>query len=105
MAAQLTIEVQPGAGEVRLRLEGELDLTSSVGLRACCDVLDPAWRHVVLDLGGVSFLDSTGIHELVHVRDRCEAEGRTMVLTQARPNVRRVLEIAAIEDLLPNGVG
>jgi anti-anti-sigma factor len=102
MTAQLTIEVRPGAGEVWLRLDGELDLTSAIGLRACSDVLDPTWRRVVVDLAGVTFLDSSGIHELVHVRDRCQAEDRSLEVMGAQPRIRRVLEIAAIEELLPS---
>jgi anti-anti-sigma factor len=97
MPEQLSIDVQPEAEAVRLILAGELDLTSTVGLRTCFEVLDPTWRRVVIDLSGVTFLDSTGIHEILLARKRCAAEQRCLEVIRARPNVRRVLDIAGVD--------
>jgi anti-anti-sigma factor len=97
MRDELSIDVHAEGAAVRLELHGELDLTSTVGLRACLDVLDPGWRRVTIDLAGITFLDSNGIHELLRVRQRCAAERRQLEVVGARPNVRRVLDIAGID--------
>ena len=97
MTERLSIDVHAHEDGVRLELHGELDLTTIVALRSCLDVLDPRGRVVVFDLAGISFLDSTGIHELLRARQRCAAEGRRMEVVGAQPTVRRVLDIAGVE--------
>lgn len=80
------------------RLAGEIDhsnsdvLTRTVG-RALDHVLHAVDGpgDVTLDLGSLRFLDVAGTVELVHGARRFP-EGRRLVLTGARPRVRRVLE-------------
>jgi anti-anti-sigma factor len=69
-------------------------------LRECLDALDPAWRAVCVDLSDVSFMDSTGISELVVARERLHATGGALTIRTPAPNVRRVLEITGLGPLL-----
>ena len=53
----------------------------------------PGVKHVVVDLGGVSFMDSSGLRALIGVFKRAGGRGGTMYLARPQPNVKMVLEI------------
>lgn len=52
------------------------------------------YRHLVADLSGVPALDSAGIRALVRGHTTAQRVGGTLRLAAARPDVRRVLELA-----------
>ncbi|MFI7603396.1 STAS domain-containing protein [Actinoplanes sp. NPDC049681] len=81
------------ADYLRLRCAGEID-QSTAGLFA--DALAaavPGRRRVEVDLGAVTFMDSSGINALVQHRD----PGCELVLVEVPPRIRRVLEITALD--------
>ena len=68
-------------------------------LRASTDTLGDA-RHVVLDLCGVQFIDSTGLGALVALRRALGDDGR-LRLVSANPRVRLLLEMTRLSAVLP----
>ncbi|MGW9193224.1 STAS domain-containing protein [Micromonospora chersina] len=96
-----------GAGRLVLSPLGDLDMAGTPAFdRALDGVLDrPGLLEVVVDLGGVAFLDSTGVAALL--RGAAEAVGRGAKLRVADPQplVARVLRITAVDVLLgwPDG--
>jgi anti-anti-sigma factor len=99
-----TLRLRVGApdGLPRLAVEGELDLSSVSALEeAVADALGGAEDGgvVELDLGGVTFMDSTGLRGLLTARQRAEAAGRRLRVVAATPAVRRVLELTHTAEL------
>ncbi len=84
------------------QLEGEIDLHYAPALRALFAAKAKAHcRSLVVDLGEVSFIDSTGISVLLeYLRDASEFDGRFCV---ARPteHVRTVFEIVQLRRAFP----
>jgi anti-sigma B factor antagonist len=79
---------------------GELDIATSPQLReACLEALDLG-GDIELDLGGVGFLDSSGISVLVQARQRVDGLGRRFAISAASRPVRRVLEISGLDGAL-----
>jgi len=76
-------------------LHGELDIVSAYGLALA--LVEVAGSTVVVDLSGLTFMDSSGISALVMARNRIVADGRGQ-LVLARPGaiVRRALEIVGL---------
>lgn len=90
-------------GAAQIRVEGELDL-SVVGLvdreveRA--EATDAA--EIVLDLGELEFLDASGVGLLLQLKARSESNaGRLRITGSESPQVRRVLELTGVDELLP----
>jgi anti-sigma B factor antagonist len=82
-------------GDVHLvSLAGELDMATAVGLSDW--LVELAGLTVVIDLSGVTFLDSSGITALVQARLQIESDGGALKLTRPQPNVERVLEITGL---------
>jgi len=55
--------------------------------------LDCGSRRFVLNLAGVSYMDSFGMHDLVLARNAITAAQGKLVLLNPSPRVRKVLEI------------
>jgi anti-sigma B factor antagonist len=94
------------AGDRRLiEVGGELDLATvdefAAGVRG-----ELAGGRVVLDLSGVSFLDSSGVRALDELVVDIDREGWVLEIRWdlQRP-VRQVLEITGMIELLPMAVG
>jgi anti-sigma B factor antagonist len=89
----------PGSWPV-LRVAGEVDIQTSPALQEHLQgVLDQGKSSIVVDLGEVTFLDSTGLSVLVVGLKRCQGAGGDMRIVSPQPNVRRVLEITGLIDV------
>jgi anti-sigma B factor antagonist len=97
----VTFDVTANGPTVRIRALGEIDSSSASSLRAELDaVLDGTPGEVVLDLTGVSFLDSAGLSTLAAAHRRATADGtRLRVLASGRA-VMRPLQITGLWELL-----
>jgi anti-anti-sigma factor len=60
----------------------------------------PGAYCLVVDVGDVTFLDASGVGALVEVADAMWAAGGAVALVNARPTVRRVLEVLGLGHLL-----
>jgi len=60
----------------------------------------PGVKQVVVDLGGVSFLDSLGLGALIGAFKRVAERGGEMHLARPQPNVKMVLEITCTNRIL-----
>jgi anti-anti-sigma factor len=99
-----------GEGVVRLAVEGEIDedvsevLTTIVANAAGQDGV----RHVVIDLGGVSFLAAAGIRSLLHGRSHAHRNGCGYRVINMTPPVERVLRVvgpATFSELVRGDLG
>src|SRR5919107_2754487 len=83
-------------GTARLELHGELDIATAATLGEAVDrALDDGCREVVLDLGGTTFMDSTGLNALIRAARTVDARrGRMAVLSPPGSEARVVIEMS-----------
>lgn len=97
----LDLEKQPNStgNQTVMRLSGKLSLETVHNfvqtLRA-----EPA-AHLILDLGGVSFLDSAGVGALVQIFVHRRNQGQTFALTGLTKQCYAVIQVAGLTKLLP----
>lgn len=95
----LSVASEVAAGEHRLVATGELDISTVGLLEAPFDAaLDAAATSVVVDLGGVTFIDSTGLRLLIRMTEKC-ADGQLVI--DSTPVIDRLIEITGLRDQLP----
>lgn len=93
----LVVSAVPETGGVRLVVVGEVDVVSAGQLREyLAGALDMRLEALTVDLGGVTFLDSTGLSALVYAHDRAQDEGVSLVVTDPQPQVRRLLDVTGL---------
>ena len=93
---------------VRLPVTGELDLATAdrvehQALRALTG--RPAPERLILDLGGLTFCDSSGVDVLLAVRAEAERLGVDLRVERACGIVLRTLELTGVLGLLTGGHG
>jgi anti-anti-sigma factor len=94
----VTTETLPD-GAVVVHVDGDLDLATSGVLEDALDAVNGA--RIVIDLGGCTFVDSSAVRVLVSAARSAEQSGRTLSLVARDPGILRVLEIAAVDTMLP----
>jgi anti-sigma B factor antagonist len=80
-------------------LAGELDLADAPAVSAQLHAAADANGRVVVDLHGVTFIDSTAIGALVGVQRALKERGGAMVLRRPSRAVARLLELTALDRL------
>ena len=93
-------EEEAGDGRV-VRLAGELDVATAPELARIVLRHRAPNERVVLDLGELHFMDSTGLRILLKARRIAAEGGWVLVLRSVPPNIRRLLELAGVEDAIP----
>jgi anti-sigma B factor antagonist len=81
-------------------VDGEIDIAVAPELRRHLeDLLDKGNASIVVDLTGVSFLDSTALGVLISILKRCHAADGELCLVANDPQVLRVFEITGLTDV------
>ena len=98
----LRFRYEHDAGADIVYVEGELDVSSAGELqRAVANASCKGHgRELHLDLGGLTFVDSTGVQALLRIHESFEADGRRVVLTRPRRQVLSVLSLLGLDQML-----
>ena len=80
---------------------GEIDLSTVPILRGALTEAVSRGRHIVVDLGDVTFIDSTGFREFLIHRRVCRENDRLMVLVNPKERVRRVIDTLNFFQMIP----
>lgn len=91
------------AGDVLvLDLRGQLTLTDEdLGLmRRIRELLDQGHTRVLLNLQQVSYIDSTGIGEIVGAFTRVRRHGGVLAISNVGPRIREVLQATTLDTVL-----
>ena len=87
------LSIRPGEAAGRFVLSGEIDSTNASDVAA---IEPPPSGDLVLDVAGVTFIDSTGISALIGLA--ASATGR-LVIVHPTPTVRMVLDIVDLAEI------
>ena len=88
---------QGGLDAGSVDVTGELDMASAPELDACLLALADA--DVIVDLAGLTFMDSSGISVLIVAFKRSVKHGRTFVLRAPPAQVARVLQLSGTDQV------
>ena len=95
------IEIAPEADTVTAILSGEIDHHGAGRLREVIDdsVRRTCPRLLILDFGGVEFMDSSGIGIVLGRYRLMQDMGGRLALRSLPPHIRRVMQVAGISSL------
>ena len=94
------VDLQRSGDVVIVRPRGELDLATISQLRGALDGLE-CLVQLVLDLRGLSFVDSSGLQLLVELNHRAQRDGFELTLIAPEPPVDRALRLCGLYEALP----
>jgi anti-anti-sigma factor len=94
------VQITAGVDEVRIVMSGPLDLGSAADVRQLGIALRGTVGPVVLDLGEITFLDSSGITALVGLKGELDLQLRALSVLHVRPEALDVLRMVGVDELL-----
>jgi anti-sigma B factor antagonist len=99
--SRLVTEVSEDGRSIAVALIGELDLSEATGVEETLTDLErrkPAL--LVLDLRGLTFLDSSGLRLILEADLRARSEGRRLSVVRGPETVQRVFSISLLDKRL-----
>jgi len=99
LKAPLSVRVEPQDASVVLVLVGELDPHTAPTLREHLDAaVGDTTAEVVLDVAGLTFIDSSGLRVIIAAHKDMEGRGGHLVLRSPTATTRRLLDITGLAD-------
>ena len=100
MDQEFHIEVRPDGEVPVIAVSGEIDVATAPQLRECLQgVIARGETTIVLDLLGVTFLDSTALGVLVGALKRCREAGGDLHVVVAEPRIVKIFEITGLTNV------
>jgi anti-sigma B factor antagonist len=97
----LRITAEPLEDARLVRAVGEIDMSTVGALRRELDTARTQVATVLLDLSGVTFIDSTGLQLLLEASRHSADDGWGFVLVRPSAPVQRLIEVSGTADLFP----
>ena len=93
----MRIHTEIDGDTLQVGLEGEFDMGGVATFRIALDKAPEPWQRVVIDLEEITFMDSSGLQELLHLNDAVRERGRELVLAHPSVPVLRLLELTGVD--------
>jgi anti-anti-sigma factor len=99
---ELTVSSEREGDVHTICLLGELDLATADRVAREIGRVEASDAHsIVLDLSGLTFMDSTGVRLMLNAHARSRADANRLTMLRGGAAVQRVLELCGVDHLLP----
>jgi anti-sigma B factor antagonist len=99
---ELSLSSRSAGEHTVLHVGGEVDVYTAPRLRErLTELMDSGARKMIVDLGTVEFLDSTGLGVLVGAHKRLRASGGSLALVCTREPLLKIFRITALDQVFP----
>ncbi|SDF60848.1 anti-sigma B factor antagonist [Limimonas halophila] len=97
MRRQIDVQTEQRHGYTVIRPRGEIDLHVSNDLRHALLKAVNAGAHVIVDMAGVNYIDSSGIASLIEAFQRARTRDQRFRLAAVPDSAMRVMRIAQLD--------
>jgi anti-sigma B factor antagonist len=97
-AQQFSIDLTPAPGSLVVSVRGDLDAATAPRLRDALRDLrdnDPD-RRVIVDVEGLTFIDSSGVYVLVQALKMLRSGGQRVTVSGASAGAHKVLDVCGL---------
>ena len=97
-----TYDVSTSGPAPLVRLEGEFDMAAAHQVESeFASLISTRPEEVVVDLSGLTFLDTTGLHVLLGLHEASQREGFRLSIVRGGEQIARVFDITGLDSVLP----
>jgi anti-sigma B factor antagonist len=101
VSGRLTVQWITGVQALTVRLDGELDLETSQEVDRQLAAIDAGrLKRLVIDLSGVTFMDSRGLSSIVRAHQSAQENGYALVLRRGSNQVQRLFALTGVDERL-----
>jgi len=97
----MDVTQEQGAGSVIIHMSGRFDFGSRKNFKDAMDQASKEGMPVILDMGQVSFVDSSALGLLVIAHQNFKSKNILFCLVNPQTYVRQVLDLANIAKMIP----
>ncbi|MEV8427495.1 STAS domain-containing protein [Streptomyces chartreusis] len=97
---ELLVVVAVNGGIRVVSVTGEIDQQTAEPLRQALDMSTPPGPRVVVDMSGVSFMDSTGINILIAAHQALSEAGGWLRLAAVTEPVQRTIQLVGLHTVI-----
>ncbi len=95
------LQLEHDGGTARIAPRGELDIATAPEFeRAISDAAGDA-TSIIIDLRGLTFMDSTGLRALVQTDQRARSEGFELKIVRGVATIDRLFAVSGLDEHLP----
>jgi anti-sigma B factor antagonist len=94
------VDVRQESGTLILRVGGELDIASSDAVESAIMAAIPTANSLALDLGDLTFCDSTGISVFIAAHNKAQVEGTVLKFGNLTAAVARLFHMNGLDTIL-----
>jgi len=94
--AELTLKTEKNAEETSVHCSGRITSATSDLLQNTIRTLMPKTRYIVLDLSGVSYIDSSGLGTMVSLHLALSRAGGELKVSNAQPRITELFQITKL---------
>ena len=100
MPTPMSVEIVSRPNSTTVKVTGDVDIDSKARLEAAMLQPGVAPRNLILDLSGVTFIDSLGLRLLLEVHHGCQMRSGSLLVAAPSDAVRRVFELTKLDEVL-----
>jgi anti-anti-sigma factor len=94
----IDLQIDRNGTSATVTVAGDIDLTSAPRLDdEVTALIEDSVSRLTITLGGVSFMDSTGLRVLLKASKLLDTNGGTLLLEEPSDPVRRLLEVSGLD--------
>ena len=98
---RLGIDVQQASGHPVLHVTGEIDIyTAPLFKQAVVNLVSDGNKDVIIDLSGVTFMDSSGFGTLLGATRRLRPSGGGLHLAGPNTTIQRMLRLTRLDSIM-----
>jgi anti-sigma B factor antagonist len=91
-------------GTAIVNVVGAVDMSTVPKLHEALELMAEAGqRDIIVDMAGLTFLDSSGVSALVRAFKQSRAAGKSLVLTNVPPQAWRALDMGGLSQIVRSG--
>ena len=101
LSVSVSVEDREGDSRTVVRLVGEADVTTLALAEVLGAEAAKKPRLLLVDVSGLTFIDSAALHQLVQAHRKLRADGCRLELVGPSRAVARILQLSAIDQVIP----
>jgi anti-sigma B factor antagonist len=101
LSVSVSVEDRDDGSRTVVRLVGEADVTTAALAEVLGAEAAKKPRLLVVDMSGLTFIDSAALHEIVQAHRKLRADGGLLALAGPSRSVARILQLSAIDQVIP----
>jgi anti-anti-sigma factor len=84
---------------LEIKISGRFDFSVHQDFRKATDQTSSRVNNIVVDMGGVDYMDSSALGMLLVLRDKVGDSASAVKIINSKPDVKKILEIANFDKL------